>query len=243
MRGLPAAELLHVWERGVRQHPVDRALTVLSACLDEPVEELARASVGRRDRALLALYEQMAGARLDGFAECPACGERLEYSLAVRDLLAGGECQESDTEFTMTAGEISLRLRLVNSLDLADAAGYSDADAAARVLAERSILEAHSDVGPIAVADLPEAIIDQAGSRLAQADPQAETLINLACAACSHAWQVVLDIESFLWAKINALAKRLLREVHVLASAYGWREAEILSMSAARREFYLEIAS
>jgi hypothetical protein len=32
-----------------------------------------------------------------------------------------------------------------------------------------------------------------------------------------------------------------LREVHTLAWAYGWREADILAMSPARRQFYIEL--
>jgi hypothetical protein len=30
--------------------------------------------------------------------------------------------------------------------------------------------------------------------------------------------------------------------VHLLASAYGWSEGDILSMSPVRRQFYLEIS-
>ena len=67
-------------------------------------------------------------------------------------------------------------------------------------------------------------------------------LVNLSCAACSHAWQVTLDIERFLWTKVCATAKRLLRDVHTLASAYGWREPDILSLSSTRRQIYVEMA-
>jgi hypothetical protein len=66
-------------------------------------------------------------------------------------------------------------------------------------------------------------------------------LIDLSCPACGHGWQVIFDIESFLWAKVSALAKRLLHEVHGLASAYGWTERDILALPAVRRQFYLEM--
>ena len=56
-------------------------------------------------------------------------------------------------------------------------------------------------------------------------------------------WQLTLDIVSFLWSEISSLAKRHLREVHTLAWAYGWSEADILAMSPARRQFYLESVS
>jgi hypothetical protein len=35
-------------------------------------------------------------------------------------------------------------------------------------------------------------------------------------------------------------ARRFLDEVHVLARAYGWAEAEILRLSEARRSAYLQ---
>jgi hypothetical protein len=31
------------------------------------------------------------------------------------------------------------------------------------------------------------------------------------------------------------------REVHLLASAYGWRESDILAMTPWRRQLYLEL--
>ena len=49
----------------------------------------------------------------------------------------------------------------------------------------------------------------------------------------------MLDIGSFVWAEIESRARRVLGEVHALASAYGWSEAETLSLSAVRRASYL----
>jgi hypothetical protein len=51
---------------------------------------------------------------------------------------------------------------------------------------------------------------------------------------------VLFDIATFFWAEVSAHARRLIRDVHALARAYGWREVEILSMSGWRRERYLE---
>ena len=41
---------------------------------------------------------------------------------------------------------------------------------------------------------------------------------------------------------IAGRALRLLGHVHALARAYGWREADILAMSPARRQVYLDLA-
>jgi len=65
--------------------------------------------------------------------------------------------------------------------------------------------------------------------------------LDLACPSCGHLGQAIFDISAIFWAEISAQARRLLREIHLLASAYGWREADILAMSARRRQAYLEM--
>ena len=72
-------------------------------------------------------------------------------------------------------------------------------------------------------------------------DPLAETLVNLRCAECGHQWEEELDIAAWLWVEIEARARRLLFDVHTLATAYGWSEHEILSLSEPRRTLYLEM--
>jgi len=78
-------------------------------------------------------------------------------------------------------------------------------------------------------------------ARMAKADPQAEVLITMQCPACPHQWSAPLDIGAFFWAELNAWATRMLREVHLLAAAYGWREPDILALSPRRRQLYLEM--
>ena len=51
-----------------------------------------------------------------------------------------------------------------------------------------------------------------------------------------------LDAGQLLWEEIEARALVLLREVHHLASAYGWSEAQILALTPARRASYLAMA-
>ena len=74
---------------------------------------------------------------------------------------------------------------------------------------------------------------------MALADPMAETRLALSCPACGSEWHEALDIARFVWAEIESRAKRLAGEVHALASAYGWTEAEILGLSGPRRSLYL----
>jgi|SRR5215469_241451 len=237
MRSLSASELLEVWERGAREHPVDRALTLLSACCDESRQELANLSLGRRDARLLEIFQQLFGPSIEAFAQCPQCGERLEYRMSTRELILPQAAAEQP--LVVEAEGVAFHLRLPNSLDLRAMSECSSAEAAQKLLLERC-LEAEDKAG--AIQKLPQSAMEKIASCMAAADPQAETLIDLTCCACRHGWQVVLDIENFLWVKISTLARRLLRDVHALARAYGWREHDILALSSVRRQAYLEMA-
>jgi len=80
-------------------------------------------------------------------------------------------------------------------------------------------------------------------AKMSSADPMADIHLALNCPNCAHKWEAAFDIVAFLWREISAAARRLLREVHTLASAYGWTQPEILSLSSARRRVYLEMAT
>ena len=46
---------------------------------------------------------------------------------------------------------------------------------------------------------------------------------------------------SFVWEEVDAAARRLLGEVHALASAYGWSQEEILALGSQRRAAYMRL--
>lgn len=242
MRAFSAANLLEVWEQSSNQHAVDRNLTLLAAaCPEMTRDELADLPVGRRDSYLVALREQTFGCALDSYAECPNCAERLEFTVATEEIRTSAETVAVECPLELIVEDFWLKARLPNSADLAAVAAYKDAETARRQLARRCVLEASQGGASVDVDELADQVIANLASHLADRDPQADVMIDLNCAVCGHQWQVIFDIGSFLWIEINALAKRLLHEVHTLARVYGWREADILAMSAARREFYLEM--
>jgi hypothetical protein len=86
---------------------------------------------------------------------------------------------------------------------------------------------------------LPAAVVDAVAKEMAEADPQADVQVAVACPMCGHRGRATFDIVSFLWSEVDAWACRILREVHTLASAYGWCERDILALSPVRRQFYL----
>lgn len=250
MHGLSAHELLYIWEVGWPQHPVDRALTILAVAFPEASrEELVNLSIGQRDTCLLAVRERTFGSQLVSFAECTVCQERLEFTLDVADISdtsgMGATCDSFtvDQEHELTTGGYELHFRVPNSLDLAQIVRGRDAGSARNLLIQQCVVRSTQGGVEVAAIDLPETVITVLEEHMAQCDPQADVRLSLCCPACGSCWSVMFDIVTFFWTEICAQAKRLLREVHTLASAYGWCEDDILSMSTARRQFYLEMVT
>lgn len=257
MRALSTSELLEAWERGLGRSSLERALVLLSAATGVSFASLSRLSIGQRDSWLLKLRESAFGSQLTSLAECPACGERLETTFNVADLRIEPEqsgpesasrelaLQESEQAalFSLAVEEYETSFRLPDSRDLLALARSANADEARRTLLSRCLLTATRGGETVAFEQLPEGVLAAIEARIAEADPQADVRLALDCPRCARPWDEIFDINSFFWTEIDAWATRILREVHTLARAYGWRERDILEMSAPRRAFYLNMVA
>ena len=245
MRALTPIGLLDAWERGQGEGANLRALALLAAADPEtPWEELCALPLGERDRRLLELREGTLGRRIESVARCPGCGEPLDVLLDTRELRGGGsEGAAAEPPAELIRDGLTLRFRLPTSLDLLAAERCAGVEEGRRSLAERCVVEARRGGEDLAPASLAEADVTALAAALAAADPGAELLLDLRCPACGHGWRELLDVASFLWAEIEVQARRLLREVHVLARAYGWSEPDVLALTPRRRRLYLEMVS
>jgi hypothetical protein len=236
-----AADLLNVWERGRSQSPVDRALSLLQvATRESPREALVQFGIGRRDAELLKLREKIFGSCMTGHADCPACGQQMEMNFAVAELQTTSLPKLRET-YTEIFGEYEIGFRLPNSNDLATLVPGEDVATQKRGLVQSCVVNATRAGKPLATDQLPENVVCNLSERMSELDPQGDVQLALTCPQCRHHWQAPLDIVSFIWSEIHAWAVRLLRDVHVLASSYGWDEADILALSPWRRQAYLEL--
>lgn len=239
MRVLSASEWLTVWERGQAQSWPERALVILAAaCPDLPMETLAGLSIGQRDAWLLTLREWTFGPQLAGLAMCPRCGERLDLPCNVADIQVPLP-EEPGNIFSLQMAGYEVSFRLPNSLDLMAITTSAAGVVPRQQLLERCLLAVLQHGTEQADEPLPPEVEQAVVARMAQVDPQADVQLALCCPGCNHHWQAPFDIVSFFWNEINAWAGRLLRDVHTLASAYGWHEADILALSPWRRQAYL----
>ena len=231
MHTITQAELLALWETGRSMHPLDQGVLAVQAAFPELRENIADWPLGRRNRALAELLCSMFGSSLRGWTTCRQCKEQLEFQLDCQALAVSAV---PPGEQRLAVGGQSYRLPTTR--DLAAIAIEQDAKAAARLLLQRC-----SDTQSLPDEIWSEEYIDAVGERMAAADPLGEILLKFDCPSCGTSFDEGLDLPAFLWAELEARARRMLLSVHTLASAYGWSEREILSLSPARRDFYLEM--
>jgi endogenous inhibitor of DNA gyrase (YacG/DUF329 family) len=243
MRPLDAAELLDAWEQGLNQPMLQRALILIAAaCPELDSDAVAQLSIGERDARLLQLREWMFGPRLLNTAQCPQCGERIEWESMTADLCMQTEgYDERAEEFSLEVDSYQLRFRLPNSLDIATvlATAQNDSNNGTTALLRQCVVSAACHADACDTTELPQDVLDALSQQIQELDPQAEIRIVLTCPECGAQWEVLFDIAGFFWTEINNWAERTLRTVHRLAGAYGWTEREILNLSPVRRQLYL----
>jgi hypothetical protein len=240
MQAPTALALLDVWESTLGKDLARCGLALLAAaCPGSDVDLLATLSIGERDRRLLSLRESVFGPRMTMLATCARCEETLEFELSAAELQTPPATAENGAALAVDHDAWHVELRAPDSRDLIAAA---DAPQHAEdVLFARSVRAATFAGTPADPLGIPSDVRALAAERLAAVDPQADLQFALTCAKCGSDWRAPLDIVSFLWAELDAWAGRMLRDVHVLASAYGWAEGDILALSAARRGHYLRL--
>ena len=243
MNNLSASELLNIWEIGRSQTLTRQALLLLSAsCPERSIDTLAKLSIGQRDALLLTLREMTFGQSLNGMASCPECCEHIELSFNMTDIriTPGSEPPE---ELTIKANGFEVRFHLPGSQDLAAITEYEDIGLAQEELLRSCLITAHHNGKDISFDKLPSGLSEVIAKKMEESDPHSDIELALSCPTCGYQWQAIFDIVSFFWSEINAWSYRILHEVHTLARAYKWREADILAMSPLRRQFYLDMVS
>ncbi|MEZ5628223.1 MAG: hypothetical protein R3E34_11960 [Rhodocyclaceae bacterium] len=231
MLGIRPERLLSVWEQGARRHPIDRAVLLHAlAAPDVPVDQLADAPLGARNAALMALRRAHFGGQLPAWVDCPACGERMEFTLDAADLPpvpAGG-----DTPIVVDGH----RFRRPSSRHLAAPAQHHGPR---RGRAGAAAPLRRGQRGAARRCRSPGDAAGRGRKRHRSRRPLGRPRAGLACPACAHETEVSFDIASYLWEELDSHARRLLDDVHALAGAYGWSEPQILALSDARRAAYL----
>jgi hypothetical protein len=226
-----SAQLLDAWETALSEPEPIRAPSLLLSLgwLDTP-ELLGSSTVGETDRLLFALRTALFGARMECVAACQSCGESLEFDIATTDIVP-----RVPATTVGRAGLLDglLECRLPVNSDFGELLDGSEAFASRRLLWQCLLND------PTNLEGLSDEECDRALAELADADPGSSIKIAIEC-SCAHRWIEEFDIRSYLLTELTDWAVRTLRDVHRLASRYGWSESAILQMSPWRKSIYLE---
>ncbi|MDB5979784.1 MAG: hypothetical protein JWQ69_799 [Pseudomonas sp.] len=229
-----SSQLLTLWEQGERRHPLDRGLLLYGfAAAETPLQDLADAPLGQCNAALMRLRQAMFGNRLSLWADCPGCGQRMEFELDSAQLPPMTAAPEW---FEVHVQGQRQRFRCPSSRDLAKIAHNTDLDQAADQLLQAC---AGPDVTLPTDPDIRRSLREAVENALEAADPWADLSLLFQCPACNYSGDACFDIGQVLWENFDARARHILNEVHLLAQAYGWSEPQILALSDARRAAYL----
>ena len=245
MSTLDAVTLLALWDAGASQPALRRALMLLTAAWPErSTAEWAALSIGERDECLVLLREELFGAQVEAAADCPACGNGLDVQFRTRDIASTDASSQPPPVLAAAAGDYDITCRKVTTADLLDLLDEPDMDGEeeARVaLLRRCVQVVDRDGAAVDPATLPADLTDAVQMQMSRSDPHADVSVRLTCPACSHDWSMRFDILAYLWGELDDWARRLLVDVHALASTYGWSERDIVAMSPRRRRMYLEL--
>ncbi|GII90575.1 hypothetical protein [Sinosporangium siamense] len=88
---------------------------------------------------------------------------------------------------------------------------------------------------------VPPSLARAVAEEMERADPMAETRVAVTCDQCGESFEGRFDLVEHLWSHLAMFRVRLLAEVHEIASAYGWSEADILAIPQTRRQSYIDL--
>ena len=188
--------------------------------------------VGARIAALLSLLRASDGHESRTVTlRCPGCDETFEIELS-HQAIAALQPAPADVKVPRD-GAAPLTLRLPTGDDLR---AWRTQEAAPRDETFQSML------ARLCVGAVPQPGDERAAAEaLALADPLVSFTVECACPTCGAQASPEVDLEGLALRHLAARQRSLLHEVHVLASRYGWTEAEILAIAPARRAKYLDL--
>jgi hypothetical protein len=227
MRLYSARQLLDSWEALQAQPMPVRAAGLAALLTGRSLIDVLRWSIARRDRALFDFRAQTFGDRVEAVTACPRCADALEMQLALAQIAPSRSVGRKSAFQMLYVDGSRVRCRAPNSEDLLAIAGLHEVSDARAQLIARCIQTNDPELRERAAVLLTGESVDVA--------------LNLTCPACGHTWQAPFDIATFVWHELEDWAQRTLREIHVIAGAYGWSEEEILQLSARRRQMYVEM--
>ena len=216
-------------------------LLTLAAALTGRTQDTLRAlALPEWEELLITVRSALFGPRIEAELTCPDCGAGVSL------IFSAGDLPRSPPE--LPEGIVSLTAGGIADLEASGAMG----EAAFAFLQTRALGDGPDHIGAQFTGEskaMP-ALLERAtfglgseqeafGHALELAASGLALELATACTDCGAAMLAPFDIAAFFGAEMEARARRLLDEVHLIAGRYHWAEAEILSLPFSRRQAYI----
>ncbi len=229
--------VLDAWERGAGLGVHEQAAMALAVIEpDSGFGDVGRLPLCERDAALLDLRAALFGSHVDGVVRCPECAVEFDLPLDLASLEAP---PEAAAPLRVVAEGYAAFVRPPETGDLLAVDERLPQSALAEALFRRCVERPTRGEEPIAAEALPPSFRAAAAEQLSARGLESPS-VDLTCGECGHGWRAPVDIARTFIADVEGWVKRLLDDVHRIASAYHWSERDILDMPMRRRLFYLE---
>ena len=166
-----------------------------------------------------------------------ACRGAMEIALDPAGFVAA-PCREALSWRAIDGSAVTARLPNGRDLRRWHRAGVADAAALATPL-----VETVDGRAPDPGWRVPDGWLDGLAEAFAERDPLTVLQLVAACPDCGAANRIDFDLEGWLLGLLATEQRRLIDDVHGLASAYHWSEAAICALPAWRRRAYLARAA
>jgi hypothetical protein len=192
------------------------------------------------DAWLLALRRLVLGDLLRSSTRCPApdCDQPIDIAFHVGDYLAHHRPRRPRGLAAPEAGWLALGDDAATHFRIPTVADQHAAATAARpraLLGSRCLRRAAGAATPPRIRRRIERALDKLAPCLA------DDLAGV-CPECGAEVTVAFDPVTYVLRELRDQGAWIYHDVHLLASAYGWREPDVLALPAARRARYAELA-
>jgi hypothetical protein len=207
-------------------------------------------AISDRDRLLAAIYRSCFDDHVESDVTCAECGQTSEvrFSLAalVASVMSGGDEGRGETvagpdsscAYSLPDG---VRFRLPTSDDQRAIVGLPVEQRRVALL-RRCIL--HDGGGEHRTAsDFSSEVLDRVEAAMAKVGPTLDLDLPTTCHECGAVHDVRFDIQHFMQAAFAHEARFLVREIHYLASTYGWSLREILDLTRDDRRAFVRLVA
>lgn len=174
--------------------------------------------------------------RTDAACSSAGCGQRVDIAFSIGDYLdhhrprpfRGATPEPGGTGWLVLSGT-EVRFRIPTIGDLVAALAAADPE---ETLAQRCVRPDR----------IPAALARRVDRALAALAPSLASDVTGSCPECGQQMSLRFDPVSYALAELRDAAAGVHEQVWLLASAFGWREREILRLPRRRRAIYAELA-